>query len=88
MAKDYLAQVKPMSKKYNSARDNVDQVISELEFGPPPSDPTAFLERGVATFDRWLTEMNAAYGSLGRKTFPPRFQSHHRSTLLAWHFGI
>ena len=86
-ANDYFDPLGKAASGYNSARDDVDNIIRDIDYGPPPSDLTAFLTQRVGILETAISDMNAASGSLGQQVPPSRLQPHQSDTLRAWRAG-
>ena len=90
-ANDYFDPLGKAASKYNSARDDVDNIIRDIDHGPPPgdrpSDIRVWLNQRVDILETAISDMNAASGSLGQQVPPSRLQPHQSATLRAWRAG-
>ena len=84
----YLDEIAPSVGKYNSARDEVDKVIRDLDYGKIPANRLEFLTERVAILESATLEMNDASRSFGQYDAPPQFREHQAMTLKARRSGI
>ena len=84
----YLDEIAPSVVKYNSARDEVDEIIWDIDYGDIPPNRIEFLTERVAILENAVFEMNGASRVFGQYKSPYQFQPHQSATLNAWRVGI
>ena len=85
---DYVTQITPLAKQYNSSRDVVDRTIGAVDSATTLREGTEAAMRGVSDLERAINEMNNAYRALGNRDVPKKFHEHQQATLSAWRAGI
>lgn len=84
---EYLGQIAPIAKRYNSARDVVEETVRAADSVMTIAEGVTVGRRGVADLESAIRDMNDAYRELGNTEVPEKYRSHQTATLLAWRSG-
>ncbi len=84
---EYLNEIAPAVKRYNSARDVVEETVRSVDSVVTLAEGVAVGRRGVADLESAIRDMNDAYKEIGNMEVPEKFRAHQTSTLAAWRSG-